>query len=205
MNRRPGALWALVQEPNTPHAVGRSDEMSRMFFDDVLPMRIGAMSKGKLGALDPDKGWQGDLAKTDRRTRGGGRQNARRADGMASHRTHGQGLGGGRERHAVRKIGGADARSGPGGRASCSDLRPVRRPRSPNSSWCGRDLDRAMVRRVGGDRSVVRHPGRADHRDRILARDLCRQGLGLLFPQSSSSGRRSAPSRSSAFSRSCPP
>ncbi len=37
--------------------------MSRMFFDDVLPMRIGAMTKGKLGALDPDKGWQGDLAK----------------------------------------------------------------------------------------------------------------------------------------------
>jgi dienelactone hydrolase len=61
MNRRPGALWALVQEPGTPHAVGRSDEMSRMFFDDVLPMRIGA--GGKLMALDAAKGWQGDLAK----------------------------------------------------------------------------------------------------------------------------------------------
>ncbi len=63
MNRRPGALWALVQEPNTPHAVGRSDEMSRMFFDDVLPTRIGMMSGGKLGAMDPAMGWQGDLAK----------------------------------------------------------------------------------------------------------------------------------------------
>ena len=63
MNRRPGALWALVQEPNTPHAVGRSDEMSRMFFDDVLPTRIGMMSGGKLGAMDATKGWQGDLAK----------------------------------------------------------------------------------------------------------------------------------------------
>jgi poly(3-hydroxybutyrate) depolymerase len=61
MNRRPGALWALVQEPNTPHAVGRSDEMSRMFFDDVLPMRMSA--GGKLDMLDPAKGWQGDLAK----------------------------------------------------------------------------------------------------------------------------------------------
>lgn len=62
MNRRPGALWALVQEPNTPHAVGRSDEMSRMFFDDVLPMRITSGS-ATLKPLDAAKGWQGDLAK----------------------------------------------------------------------------------------------------------------------------------------------
>ena len=60
MNRRPGALWALVQEPNTPHAVGRSDVMSRMFFDDVLPMRITSGS-ATLKPLDPNKGWQGDL------------------------------------------------------------------------------------------------------------------------------------------------
>lgn len=62
MNRRPGALWALVREPNTPHAVGRSDEMSRMFFDDVLPTRLHLMSDGKMGALDSAKGWQGDMA-----------------------------------------------------------------------------------------------------------------------------------------------
>ena len=60
MNRRPGALWALVQEPNTPHAVGRSDELSRKFFDDVLPMRINSGSPA-LNAVDPNKGWQGDL------------------------------------------------------------------------------------------------------------------------------------------------
>lgn len=63
MNRRPGALWALVREPNTPHAVGRSDVMARMFFDDVLPTRISMVSGGKLGAMDPARGWQGDLAK----------------------------------------------------------------------------------------------------------------------------------------------
>ena len=63
MNRRPGALWALVQEPGVPHAVGRSDELSRIFFDDVLPVRIGAMSGGTLGALDPGKGYLGDLDK----------------------------------------------------------------------------------------------------------------------------------------------
>ncbi len=63
MNRRPGALWALVQEPGVPHAVGRSADLSRIFFDDVLPMRIGAMKDGKLGALDPDKGWLGDQEK----------------------------------------------------------------------------------------------------------------------------------------------
>jgi poly(3-hydroxybutyrate) depolymerase len=61
MNRRPGALWALVQEPNTPHAVGRSDEMSRMFFDDVLPLRM-APGSSVLKPLDATKGWQGDLA-----------------------------------------------------------------------------------------------------------------------------------------------
>ncbi|HXR95578.1 MAG TPA: hypothetical protein VN718_06855 [Rhizomicrobium sp.] len=61
MNRRPGALWALVQEPNTPHAVGRSDVMSRMFFDDVLPMRITSGSAA-LKPLDPNKGWLGDLS-----------------------------------------------------------------------------------------------------------------------------------------------
>ena len=62
MNRRPGALWALVQEPNTPHAVGRSDVMSRMFFDDVLPQRIHSGSPA-LSAMDGSKGWQGDLDK----------------------------------------------------------------------------------------------------------------------------------------------
>ncbi len=62
MNRRPGALWALVQEPNTPHAVGRSDVMSRMFFDDVLPQRIHSGSP-TLSAMDAGKGWQGDLDK----------------------------------------------------------------------------------------------------------------------------------------------
>jgi len=62
MNRRPGALWALVQEPNTPHAVGRSDVMSRMFFDDVLPQRIHSGSPS-LSPMDSAKGWQGDLDK----------------------------------------------------------------------------------------------------------------------------------------------
>jgi poly(3-hydroxybutyrate) depolymerase len=60
MNRRPGALWALVQEPNTPHAVGRSDVLSRMFFDDVLPKRINSGS-ATLNPIDPDQAWQGDL------------------------------------------------------------------------------------------------------------------------------------------------
>jgi poly(3-hydroxybutyrate) depolymerase len=61
MNRRPGALWALVQEPNTPHAVGRSDVLSRMFFDDVLPKRINSGS-ATLNPMDGNSGWQGDLA-----------------------------------------------------------------------------------------------------------------------------------------------
>ena len=62
MNRRPGALWALVREPNTPHAVGRSDEMGRMFFDAVLPQRITSGS-ATLNPMDPNKGWLGDVDK----------------------------------------------------------------------------------------------------------------------------------------------
>jgi dienelactone hydrolase len=62
MNRRAGALWALVREPGVPHAVGRSDELSRIFFDDVLPMRLGAQPTAALRALDGKKGFLGDLA-----------------------------------------------------------------------------------------------------------------------------------------------
>ena len=39
LNRRGGALWALANEPGAAHIVGRSLELARMFFEDVLSAR----------------------------------------------------------------------------------------------------------------------------------------------------------------------
>ncbi|HVX41870.1 MAG TPA: hypothetical protein VHB25_20080, partial [Gemmatimonadaceae bacterium] len=59
VNRRGGALWALVNEPGAAHVVGRSKDLSIMFFDDVLPMRLDSAS-GSLQSLDERRGWIGD-------------------------------------------------------------------------------------------------------------------------------------------------
>lgn len=59
LNRRGGALWALVNEPSATHIVGRSQEMSIAFFDDVLPMRLDSTSKA-LKALNERDGFIGD-------------------------------------------------------------------------------------------------------------------------------------------------
>jgi dienelactone hydrolase len=42
LNRRAGALWALVEEPKVGHAIGRSQEMAAIFFDAVLSLRVGS-------------------------------------------------------------------------------------------------------------------------------------------------------------------
>jgi poly(3-hydroxybutyrate) depolymerase len=41
LNRRGGALWALTEEPSAAHVVGRSRDLSIVFFDDVLAQRLG--------------------------------------------------------------------------------------------------------------------------------------------------------------------
>jgi dienelactone hydrolase len=46
LNRRAGALWALAEEPGAAHIVGRSQEMAIMFFEDILPMRLGERTSG---------------------------------------------------------------------------------------------------------------------------------------------------------------
>ena len=65
LNRRAGALWALVEEPNVGHVVGRSQEMAAIFFDAVVPLRLGtpvnAQSPAPLKALDERSGILGDL------------------------------------------------------------------------------------------------------------------------------------------------
>lgn len=57
VNRRSGALWAFVQEPDTAHAVGRSRDLGAMFFEDVLPLRLGLTS---LKPIDEKTGFIGD-------------------------------------------------------------------------------------------------------------------------------------------------
>ena len=67
VNRRAGALWAIAQEPGVAHAVGRSIEMSLVFFDEVLPLRLGpagsdASSPAGLRPLSEKSGFIGDPA-----------------------------------------------------------------------------------------------------------------------------------------------
>jgi poly(3-hydroxybutyrate) depolymerase len=62
VNRRGGALWALAEEPNVGHVVGRSRDVTMMFFEDVLALRVDGTS---LKPLAEKAGFIGDLkAKT---------------------------------------------------------------------------------------------------------------------------------------------
>ena len=58
VNRRAGALWALVTEPDTAHAVGRSRDLGAMFFADVMAIRLAS---GALTPMDASAGFLGDL------------------------------------------------------------------------------------------------------------------------------------------------
>lgn len=59
LNRRGGALWALTEEPDAAHVIGRSRDLAIEFFDDVLPLRLDAGS-GALKPLDEKAGFVGD-------------------------------------------------------------------------------------------------------------------------------------------------
>ncbi len=58
VNRRAGALWALAEEPGVAHVVGRSRDLSLIFFEDVLPLRLG--ENGALKPLTEKAGFLGD-------------------------------------------------------------------------------------------------------------------------------------------------
>ncbi len=58
VNRRAGALWALAEEPGVAHVVGRSRDLSLIFFEDVLPLRLG--EDGTLKPLTEKAGFIGD-------------------------------------------------------------------------------------------------------------------------------------------------
>jgi poly(3-hydroxybutyrate) depolymerase len=59
VNRRGGALWSLTSEPGAGHIVRQSRDMALAFFDDILPMRIGA--NGALKPIAETVGFTGDL------------------------------------------------------------------------------------------------------------------------------------------------
>jgi poly(3-hydroxybutyrate) depolymerase len=58
VNRRAGALWAYVVEPDTAHVVGRSRDLSAMFFEDILAIRLG---DGAMKSVPETTGVIGDL------------------------------------------------------------------------------------------------------------------------------------------------
>src|SRR5580765_2463451 len=51
VNRRAGALWALAEEPGAAHVVGKSREITILFFEDALTARLG--NAGSNGAASP--------------------------------------------------------------------------------------------------------------------------------------------------------
>jgi hypothetical protein len=66
VNRRAGALWALAEEPGVAHVVGRSIDVAKIFFEDMLALRL-VQPSGALKSLSEKDGFIGDLkAKTFR-------------------------------------------------------------------------------------------------------------------------------------------
>jgi len=59
LNRRGGALWALAEEPGVGHVVGKSRDVSMLFFEDVLAARLNP--DGTLKALAEGGGLVGDV------------------------------------------------------------------------------------------------------------------------------------------------
>ena len=60
MNRRAGALWALAEEPGAAHIVGRSRDVALVFFEDVIPLRLGDQPN-TLNPLTAKTGFIGDF------------------------------------------------------------------------------------------------------------------------------------------------
>ena len=58
VNRRGGALWALAEEHGVAHVVGESIDVARIFFEDVLAMRV---NKGTMKVLAEKDGFAGDI------------------------------------------------------------------------------------------------------------------------------------------------
>jgi hypothetical protein len=64
MNRRAGALWVYAQEPGSAHEVGQTIRLARIYFDEVLALRMSspvpAGTDVKLLPLSESSGYLGD-------------------------------------------------------------------------------------------------------------------------------------------------
>jgi poly(3-hydroxybutyrate) depolymerase len=66
VNRRGGAVWALVVEPGAGHVVGQSRGLGALLFEEVLPMRLGTArpagtESAPLVSIAGGPGFVGDL------------------------------------------------------------------------------------------------------------------------------------------------
>lgn len=59
VNRRGGALWALSEEPDAGHIVGRSRDIALPFYEDVMAARLA--SSGALNAMPEKPAFIGDF------------------------------------------------------------------------------------------------------------------------------------------------
>lgn len=59
VNRRGGALWALAEEPGVAHVVGMSRDVSMVFFEDLLRIRLTASG---LARLEEKSGYLGEYS-----------------------------------------------------------------------------------------------------------------------------------------------
>jgi poly(3-hydroxybutyrate) depolymerase len=57
VNRRAGALWALAEEPGAAHVVGRSMDLAKVFFEDVMSVRLNT---SPMKPLSEKEGFIGD-------------------------------------------------------------------------------------------------------------------------------------------------
>jgi pimeloyl-ACP methyl ester carboxylesterase len=59
VNRRAGARWALITEPDAVHEIGRSLDVSEIFFDEVIPLRLPKKTGEPLQLLKLENGFLG--------------------------------------------------------------------------------------------------------------------------------------------------
>jgi poly(3-hydroxybutyrate) depolymerase len=58
LNRRAGAQWALAEEPSVAHVVGRSNELAKVLYEDVLNLRLDS---NEMRPLSIKEGFIADL------------------------------------------------------------------------------------------------------------------------------------------------
>lgn len=76
--RSRGALWALCEEKDTGHDVGKSREIARTFFKSVVAVRMDGAGAA-MGKLDETSGWLGDPSNGEISTASSFSGNKRRA------------------------------------------------------------------------------------------------------------------------------